>query len=766
MIITKTDLSTFCKAVRLSITSNKHDIKLASVREAVAKSLSYKSVNDLLANLPVSLTHDFWDALKVSFNENHDIDFTTPAWSIPFPEHFPLNVAERNVIWQRLCQHFEVSDSETDFVDGSEMRPDGTGGWYFKYGVPYIAYDIEEFDAQEDPVIDLRGDELTVFEMRLQCINTETAESCSYTCKSIYHEVEHTSSSDVADKLGIATQKLPEAVLRIETEYPIQGFDSYIEENEIFFEDSASELVELLQTEGFPIIARIHGHEESLYELGYVQLFFLAEANESPADPSPFVFGNYLVSIVSKSKTGISSSVFNADKDTIGHDSDNENEILDITAYQRQRRFYHLLGDIQGDIAGAALSTEQMIDICIEQKEFPLFNFVEGEVDDIEEIELGINVEYNEDMFEITTMPLTNIIPMGHSSANGLIGAVSTLMTCMKDAGASVKINADIGEIYSANVNSETVLSVIYPHDYAEPRPVFGNYKGYLKPAKVSNWLKSIGVVQLSANAFNSGYTGDWIYLSMAGFDQTGQRICVLGITFYAENECDNWNAWFASFQKQFGSKVHINETYEHTWHFEENPRDGFGPPYDIPQAPVSCNPTFGLGFFAFWGVALNGRVPLVLPNRIKELMFTDRDLSKLPTFRITTIIAVPDGRHPFEFFNEAMNYAGNVTLDDDESWKNFMSKIFEFVVTHMKPTSQLYSFLIVEGGNNAIQNLCFNSLPTNLRDEAAKIWLGTDTDKPKFNTEYSVQDLKEISLIMNIRGVEGINFALSGELT
>jgi hypothetical protein len=770
MITSRTELSEFCKAVRTAITSTGNTIKLASVRERVAQSFSYNSVNDLLANLPISLTNDFWNELPKAFQREHDIDFTTPAWEILFPEHFPLNTAECEVIWHKLCQSIEITEDEAEFINGSEIRPDGTGGWYFKHGIPYIAYDIENFKAEEDPIIEIQGDEYTLFELHLQCINTETPECCWSTYNTKYKDINHTSLSDFADELGIDAQDLPEAALRIETAYPISGFDSdLLEDNELFYEESTIELVEQLQTQGIAFVGEIYGHEESLYELGFVQIFFIAEANEAPAHPTPFVFGNYLVSIAKKSRTKISSTLFNIDKKTIIEDDNpNDDEMLEPEFHLRQRRIHHLTRHITGEISDSVLSVEQMINACVNNKEFPLFNFVEGQLDEFEEIDLELNINYVDDVFEITTMPLTNIIPAGHKNAEGLVGAISTLMRGIKKAGACVKVNANQGEIFSDNINTEIVLSVVHQYGVklSNVQSVFGDYKGYLKPNNVANWLKSIGVVQLNANAFNSGYTGDWIYLSIAGFDQQGRRICVLGITFYAVPECDSWYKWLDSFQNKFGSKIHINETYEYTWHFEDNPRSDNNPPYSIPEAPLSYKPKLGLAWFAFANGKLNGNVPLVLPKRINELLFTDRDLSKLPPFRITTLIAVPDGQNAFEFFNGAMEYAGEVALEDDKSWERFMRKIFEYIIDKMTPISQMHSFLLIEGGNSALQNVVIPSLPTNLQEEWENVLMGVESEKSRFNTVYNEVDLKEISKILNINGVEGVNFAISGKPT
>ena len=769
MITSKTDLSDLCKAVRAAITNSGQAIKLASVRERVSQSLLYNSVNDLLANLPISLTNDFWDALPKAFQQEHDLDFTTPAWQMPFPEHFPLNVDECEIIWHKLCQSIEVTEEDRESVKGSEIRPDGTGGWYFKYEIPYIVYDIENFKAQEDPIIELQGDEYTLFELHLQCINTETPECGWSTYDTKYEDCNPTTLSDFADKLGIAPKELPEAALRIETEYPLRGFDSDLDDSELFYEGNTAELVELLKSRGIPLIGNIYGHEESLFELGFVQMFFIAEANGEPVENTPFVFGNYLVSIVNKSKTKLSSTVFNTDKNTIIEDDIPNSEVIpESTFYKRQRRILRLTRDIAGDISDSALSVQKMIKKCVNNKEFPLFNFVEGELDEMEEIDLELSIQYVDDAFVIYAMPLTNIIPTGHKNTDALIGAISTLMRSIKEAGSSVKVNANRGEIFSDNINSETVLSVVHHNlvKLSNVKSVFGDYKGYLKPTKVSNWLKSIGVVQLNANAFNSGYTGDWIYLSIAGFDQQGRRICVLGITFYADIECDYWDKWLDSFQNKFGSKIHINETYEFTWKFEDNPRDDFNPPYSIPEAPSAYTPKLGLGWFAFWGGDLKGNVPLVLPKRINELMFTGRDLSKLPPFRITTLIAVPDGQNAFEFFNEAMEYAGEVRLDDDNSWDRFMRKIFEYIIERMTPISQLYSFLLVEGGDSALQNLCLNFLPTNVQEQLEDALFGVESEKSKFNTFYNDVDLKEMSKIMNIKEVDGVNFAMSGKLT
>jgi hypothetical protein len=220
MITSKTELSEFCKAIRFAITESGDTIKLASVRERVAQSLSYNSVNDLLANLPISLTNDFWNALPKAFDSEHDIDFRTPPWGIRYLEHFPLNADECGIIWHRLCLHFELTDYED--IKGSEMRPDGQGEWLFQYEVPYITDDMQDFEAYLDPVIAVQGDEYTLFELHLQCINTERSDH-GWTQKTKYSELEVTTLSQFARLLGIDVQDLPQAIKRIESEYPIEA---------------------------------------------------------------------------------------------------------------------------------------------------------------------------------------------------------------------------------------------------------------------------------------------------------------------------------------------------------------------------------------------------------------------------------------------------------------------------------------------------------------------------------------------------------------
>jgi hypothetical protein len=147
MISTKTELSEFCQAVRSAITAGSQDIKLSSVRERVAESLSYNSVNHLISKLPVSLTDEFWNELPPALLNKHGINFQAHAWAIPYPEHFPLNPSECNTILSRLCDRYKLERVSC----GGDMRPDGEGGWYLKnadsYEISVLGFGFIFFNA-------------------------------------------------------------------------------------------------------------------------------------------------------------------------------------------------------------------------------------------------------------------------------------------------------------------------------------------------------------------------------------------------------------------------------------------------------------------------------------------------------------------------------------------------------------------------------------------------------------------------------------------
>ena len=108
-----------------------------------------------------------------------------------------------------------------------------------------------------------------------------------------------------------------------------------------------------------------------------------------------------------------------------------------------------------------------------------------------------------------------------------------------------------------------------------------------------------------------------------------------------------------------------------------------------------------------------------------------------------------------FDFIKNAMDFAGTVDLSDDDSWRLFMTRVFEYIVMNITPLSQMHAFIIAEGGDSTIQNIVMSYLPTNYQ-------LDGENSKPsKFNTAYSDETLREIEKIMNIHGAEGVNFAI-----
>lgn len=757
MLRTKNDLSNLSKAIRQVILDNGQHIKLASVRERVAESLKCNSVNDLLSQLPRSLTFEFWRTLPMLLANRHDIVVPVLPWQIPFSEDYPLTAKEKQTIWRCLCTAYECSDRADMQLTGDEMRPDGQGGWLFRQEIPCVVEKFADFSASEEHQIPLQGDEYTLFELRLKAISNYSEGCCTWSTKSNYESV-HNALEILCDEQSVSFDVLPNALKRLETEGPLLGFDACMDNEELFYDVAANELLELLIDQGLMFDGKIHGFEQQLMSLGYYQLFFLAQLKNVPVIETPMVIGNFLVTLSKQTPTLLSESRYLKDKSILACE-DNANKLSDhdIAYYQNERLFGRPSSPIAEEVINSRICIEQMVASCVKDKEFPLICIDNEQVDEIDAIYLEISVYEKDGMFEISCMPLTNIIPQGHDQADGLIGAISTLMEHITDCGGSARVNANRGEIYSDNVNAEIVLSVVYQKGVtlSSHKSPFGAHIGYLNPELVATWLKKHGVVKLSANAFNSVSTGDWIYLSVAGFDQYGERISVLGVSFYAMDECDHWDEWYKQFQSALGSQVHINETQEFTWHLEDNPRNNFTPPYSIPVAPKKVDKKLGLGWFAFWGAQLNGRVPLVLPDNINRLMLPNSDLSCLPPFRITPLIAVPGGMNAFDFIKNAMDFAGTVDLSDDDSWRLFMTRVFEYIVMNITPLSQMHAFIIAEGGDSTIQNIVMSYLPTNYQ-------LDGENSKPsKFNTAYSDETLREIEKIMNIHGAEGVNFAI-----
>lgn len=762
MVNNKTDLSNLSKAVRQVILDNGHHIKLASVRERVAESFKCNSVNELLSRLPKSLTLDFWRTLPALLADKHDIVIPVLPWQIPFSEDYPLTDKEKETIWQCLCTVYDCLERADMQIPGSEIRPDGQGGWLFRHEIPWMVEEFADFSAKEDQQIPLQSDEYTLFELHLKAISTYSEGCDAWVTNSNYEEV-HNVLEKMCDAQNVSIDALPAPLKRLETEYPLLGFDASMDNEELFYDDVSYELLDRLIEQGLIFDGKIHGHEQQLMSLGYYQLFFLAQPKNVPVIETPMVIGNFVVTLSKQTPTLLSESLHLKDKAILVCEDDVSIIVDDdIAYYESQRRFVRLSRPIVDEVINSMISTMQMVTNCVKDKEFPIFSIDNEQVDEVEERDLKISVYEEDGLFEISCLPLTYIIPEGHDQADGLIGTVSTLMSDISSAGGSARVNANRGDIYSDNVNAETVLSVIYQKDvklcnHASP---FGDHVGNLNPEIVATWLKKHGVVCLSANAFNSVYTGDWVYLSISGFDHYGERISVLGVSFYAMNECEQWHEWYREFQSAYGSRVHINETYEFTWHSEVNPHNDFVLPYFIPDAPKKVEKKFGLGCFAFCGAQLNGRIPLVLPDKINTLIFPNRELSNLPPFRITPLIAVPDGKNAFAFIKDAMAFAGSVDLSDDESWTAFMNRVFEFIVISMTQNSKMYAFIIAEGGDNTIQNILLSYLPTNHQLDWENMLMGEKSKPSQFNTTYSDEALREIEVIMNIRGAKGVNFA------
>tara|TARA_A200000159_G_scaffold56310_1_gene52096 strand:+ start:54592 stop:55908 length:1317 start_codon:yes stop_codon:yes gene_type:complete len=430
-------------------------------------------------------------------------------WQIPFSEDYPLTAKEKETIWRCLCTAYECLDRADMQLTGDVMRPDGQGGWLFRHEVPYVVEEFADFSASEDQQIPLQGDEYTLFEFHLKVISSYSEGRDSWSTNSKY-EVVHDALDILCNAQSMSIDTLPNALKRIETEYPLLGFDASMDNEELFYDEATYELLELLSEQGLIFDGKIHGYEQQLMSLGYYQLFFLAQSKNVPALETPMVIGNFLVTLSKQTPTLLSESLYLKDKAMLAPEDD---ESDNIAYYQSQRRFSRLSRAIVGEVINSMISTQQMVARCVKDKEFPLISVDNEQVDEAEAIYLEISVYEKDGIFEISCMPLTDIIPQGHDQADGLIGAVSTLMEDITEGGGSARVNANRGEIYSDNVNAETVLSVVYQKDVtlSSRKSPFGARIGYLNPELVATWLKINGVVKLSANAFNSVYTGDWV---------------------------------------------------------------------------------------------------------------------------------------------------------------------------------------------------------------------------------------------------------------
>lgn len=762
MINNKTDLSKISKTIHKTITKNGHNIKLANVRERIADSLNFNSVNDLLSQLPTELTYNFWLKFPKLLESKHRIEMPITPWTIPFPADYPLTPSEKESIWKCFRKWHRCENDLELTIDGNEVRADGEGGWLFSGTIPYSLEEFPEIKAEEDTEIQHVGDELTLFEIHLKVASTHH-DGCDMWHSEQNYEDNLTLLSELSAHQNITPEKIPPALRRIENEYPLKGFDLELNYDDIFEYDyeNQDKFFSLLTEQGIVFKSDIFGCESHFASLGYYQLFFLAKPENVPKIPLNTAIGNYFVTKFEPTTTVMSESLFNKYKGILLDPASKDTAI----EYQAERQLDKLCEGIRTDIEANALSAESMIHQCTKDKNFPLTSII-GEVDEFDEIELGISISEDNGVFTINCMPLINIITQGHENTDEFLGVITTLYSEIKKANKKPRIIANDGEIYSDNITEDIALSVIYQKGMKlkSDKSPFGKYTGNLNPEFAANWFKKLGVIHFSANAFNSASTADWIHLSIAGFNSNNERISVFSISFYTKIVDSKWDVWLESFQKTFGKNIHINETFEYTWHYEDNPRNDFVPPYNIPKAPCSVRKEIGLAALVFWEANLNGPAPLTLPQNFNSLLLTCNDWRTAPTFRITPMIDVPNGEEPFEFMKEAISFAGDVELSDDKSWANFMKKVFEFIVINMTPTSQIYSFILSEGGDKGIQHIGTEYIPNTFDIDWQNRIMG-HAKESKFNTIYDDASLLKMQEILNIKGAKGINFFLNGSL-
>ncbi len=149
MINSKDEYALLCQSTHGYLKKHGHSIKLASVREAIAKALKFNSVSALLADLPVELHSEFVQSFNDLMYSNHLISIGFDMANFPFPASFPLSGSETDAVWRVFAEriHSEVSGhtfSQVAFMMGTGitvegilkepapigLEPNGKGNWY------------------------------------------------------------------------------------------------------------------------------------------------------------------------------------------------------------------------------------------------------------------------------------------------------------------------------------------------------------------------------------------------------------------------------------------------------------------------------------------------------------------------------------------------------------------------------------------------------------------------------------------------------------
>lgn len=177
MITVKAEYSQFCKHIHSHLKYDGHSIKLASIREAVAQALQYRTASSLLSDLPVEITDTFIRNLNDVLLANHRVGANFTLNAFPFPERFPLTEQEREAVWRSFAEKIYAEINDNDFasvvfmigtgvsVEGilkqpapSELTPDGKGNWYcsshtdISKRIPEISLDPQaSLDAKSIP---------------------------------------------------------------------------------------------------------------------------------------------------------------------------------------------------------------------------------------------------------------------------------------------------------------------------------------------------------------------------------------------------------------------------------------------------------------------------------------------------------------------------------------------------------------------------------------------------------------------------------------
>ncbi len=578
-------------------------------------------------------------------------------------------------------------------------------------------------------------------------------EDCMSTVLQKGQNLEVVDGSTLADLICIAEESLP-GRLSIANAETLSGY-SDVEEiynNDWIESEEPTDFGDNLK-EGLLFEHKIFGREDYFLSLGYFQLFFIAESDTDDFLPATLKLGNYFVEIFSKSLQPIDFADVNESEVDGLEDDPFESDLIVNDGYSA-------LSNTFDTILTCILDDTSAFKECIDTY-FPIFTY-ESQKDSEEFNWLEIIPVVDDEKATLHVAPLVFGIIHGMEEADNYLGAIDRIWGICKGLGLDVQVSVRGYEYYAHPINNETELTIFFleGHDENYQEPILTlNDNGYLDIGFFVQFLEVNNITSINANAFISGYTGDWIYLSLSGFNPVNKRKLVAGISFYCDQQSAEWDEWRSSFEKQFGKELRIQDSFEFTWKFEENFDEV--PPYVIPLAPSDSTPELGIGCFNYDCDGLNGHIQQVVGNNALDLFIGDMS-EYVEHYRMTPVLMLPEGVSAVEFINAAINTFGGVDILDDHRWSRFSDHLIKHMIDTQTERYYLVSLILMHGGNKAILEFTTNILAGSY-NMGSILGLQPD-DKPKYNLPLSGGQLDSIQTNFQLRELRGVNFTQFGE--